>query len=108
MSCTRARRERNQATADASVWSAGTNLVDAEETVGAVVEDAGSLPRLPPDSAGSDVLLPALQERGVKVRCTCHSASFLWRKPTSWKRPTHDVLWSLVLNLLLDTRGLRI
>lgn len=41
--------------------------MDAEETTQSVVEDAESLPRLLPDAAGSSVLLPALQERGVKV-----------------------------------------
>lgn len=54
----------------------GTNLVDAEETTQSVVEDADSLPRLPAGAAGSAVLLPALQERGVQVAfshttCVC-------------------------------------
>lgn len=47
---------------------AGTNLIDAEETVNSIVEDAPDLAaRSDHDRGGAASLVPALQARGVQV-----------------------------------------
>jgi hypothetical protein len=57
-----------------AVWHAhaGTNLIDAEETVNSIVADAPDLAAASSsghDRAGAASLVPALQARGVQVLC---------------------------------------
>ena len=53
----------------------GTNLIDAEETVNSIVEDAPELARSEPARTGSAGLVPELQALGVQVQALCRPSA---------------------------------